>query len=263
MPAFTDQLGRTVIVGQPPARIVSLVPSQTELLYSLNAAVVGITKFCVRPASWFRSLTRVGGTKDVNLEKIAGLHPDLIIANKEENDRGQIELLSARYPVWVSDIHTLDDALAMIRSLGMLVGETPAAASLAADIQARFDDLAGASLPRSMRTAYLIWRTADPLSFMAAGGDTFIHDMLSRCGLINLFAGRPRYPAIGPESLADSDLVLLSSEPYPFRERHAAELRALLPHANVRLVDGEMFSWYGSRLLQAPAYFLSLFSKAS
>src|SRR5579872_378234 len=112
MASFTDQLGRTITLDQPPVRIISLVPSQTELLYDLDADVVGITKFCVHPSAWFREKPRIGGTKNIHPDRIAALRPDLIIANKEENDRGQIEALAAQYPVWVSDIHNLTDALA-------------------------------------------------------------------------------------------------------------------------------------------------------
>lgn len=130
MPLFTDQLGRTITLDQPPLRIVSLVPSQTELLYDLGANVVGITKFCLHPPTWFREKTRIGGTKDIHPDKIAALQPDLIIANKEENDRDQVEALASQFPVWVSDIHNLTDALTMIRSVGELVGQTPKAQPL-------------------------------------------------------------------------------------------------------------------------------------
>lgn len=248
-------MGRTVDLSRPPARIVSLVPSQTELLHTLGVDVTGITKFCVHPDTWFREKPRVGGTKNVDFRKVDALRPDLIIANKEENDRSQVDRLACRYPVWVSDIHNLTDALAMIRAVGELTGRPEAAATLATGIASGFSQLA----PHyPLRAAYLIWRTARPLSFMAAGGDTFIHDMLLRCGFVNHFADRPRYPAVDPAALAACPLILLSSEPYPFRDKHRKELETLLPHAVIRLVDGELFSWYGSRLLQAPRYFQAL-----
>jgi ABC-type Fe3+-hydroxamate transport system substrate-binding protein len=288
MPSFTDQMGRTIVLERPPVRIVSLVPSQTELLYTLglddfappespvNARVVGLTKFCVHPPAWFRNKPRIGGTKDINLEKIDALEPDLIIANKEENERTQIETLATRYPVWISDIKTLADALAMIRALGELIGRPEQALTLATTIEKGFQSLhpllppeshgtvpfppksPGTStlLPNSPRTAYLIWRNP----WMAAGGDTFIHDMLQRSGFTNIFGSQDRYPIIDSASLATSncDLILLSSEPYPFRERHVLEIQTFLPNATIRLVDGEIFSWYGSRLLHAPAYFQQL-----
>ena len=276
MPSFTDQLGRTITLDHPvhrPLRIISLVPSQTELLYALglDTEVVGITKFCIHPDNWFRTKPRVGGTKDIHPEKIATLQPDLIIANKEENVREQIESLATRYPVWVSDIHDLTSALAMIRSLGDIVGSPGQAQTLADQIQKDFAQLApihpfspgrDSHRQRHSRTAYLIWRTGMPLSYMAAGRGTFIDDMLQRCGLINII-DQPRYPVTDPAALAAAgcELVLLSSEPYPFRDKHREELQTFLPKATIRLVDGEMFSWYGSRLLHAPTYFQRLFTE--
>ncbi|HZE83175.1 MAG TPA: helical backbone metal receptor [Puia sp.] len=269
MPQFTDQLGRTISLDQFPRRILSLVPSQTELLYSLGLddEVKGITKFCVHPEGWFRNKTRIGGTKNVRIAKVHELQPDLIIANKEENNKEQIDELSRHYPVWVSDVGTLPEALDMIRAIGQMTGREKEAGSLAGEIGSRFAELEAATHsaatlsspgPRtaqnhSPRTAYFIWRKP----WMVAGGDTFIHDMLQRCGLANLFADQYRYPSIELETLTTQscELVLLSSEPYPFGEKHIAEIGAILPDVPVRLVDGEMFSWYGSRLLQAPAYF--------
>ncbi|RPD42735.1 helical backbone metal receptor [Chitinophaga barathri] len=251
---YTDQTGRVVDIPSPPQRIVSLVPSQTELLYDLGADVVGITKFCIHPEEWFRTKTRVGGTKQVKPEVIAALRPDLIIANKEENEKDQVEALAKDYPVWVSDIHTLDDALDMITSLGDILSKRHAAQHLTQNIRDRFDLVQ--PLQTAIPTAYFIWR--DP--WMVAGGDTFIHEMLRACGLRNVFADIPRYPSVTLPQLAASacKLVLLSSEPYPFKEKHIEEIRAYLPDADILLVDGEMFSWYGSRLLHTPAYFNDL-----
>jgi ABC-type Fe3+-hydroxamate transport system substrate-binding protein len=256
MHVFTDQLNRTISLDHPPRRIISLVPSQTQLLHALGLEeeVIGITKFCVHPDSWFRQKTRVGGTKDIRPDIIRSLQPDLIIANKEENQQQQIEELAANYPVWISDIATLEDAMEMILALGALTGREQAAASLAGSIRQQFDGLTAADA--SLRTAYFIWR--DP--WMVAGGDTFIHHMLEQCGFVNIFRGQDRYPTIVLDELADRrcELVLLSSEPYPFRDKHIAEIREVLPAGRIRLVDGEMFSWYGSRLLESPAYFRQL-----
>jgi ABC-type Fe3+-hydroxamate transport system substrate-binding protein len=258
MHLFYDQLKRRVQLPKwPPKRIVSLVPSQTELLHDLDLEeeVTGITKFCVHPASWFRSKTRVGGTKTVNSGKIATLNPDLILGNKEENDQTQIEALAERYPVWLSDIKTLDDALDMIRSVGALCDKTEKADKLARDIRMAFNDIRHLhDLPTG--AIYLIWRKP----YMAAGGDTFINSMMESAGFYNVLAHKGRYPTITPEILAElkPEWILLSSEPYPFGEKHIAQLKEICPGARVVLVDGTMFSWYGSRLLQAPDYFKRL-----
>jgi ABC-type Fe3+-hydroxamate transport system substrate-binding protein len=257
---FPDQMGREVLLPNwPPRRIVSLVPSQTELLCSLGleAQLVGITKFCVRPAAIFREKTRVGGTKTLDLDKIHALRPDLILANKEENMPDQVTALMAHFPVWVSDVPNLEAAVEMIRQVGQVCDRATAAEQLTKDIEVAF---AGLHAARAMypprRVAYFIWRKP----WMVAGTGTFIHDMLTRCGFENVFSDRPRYPECTPADIqaAKPDLLLLSSEPFPFKEKHIAELQALCPGAEVRLVDGELFSWYGSRLLEAAAYFKEL-----
>jgi len=258
MPAintYKDQLGREVSIPYPPRRIISLVPSQTELLYDLglDEEVIAITKFCIHPDKWFRHKTRIGGTKQLHLEQILSLQPDLIIANKEENTAAQVQYLMEQVPVWVSDIHCLDDALDMIRSIGAITGKNEAAEQITDNISLSFRRM-DEKMPgqRPVRTAYFIWR--EP--WMVAGGDTFIHAMLEHCHLENVFAGTARYPAIDIEQLKsiDCQLVLLSSEPYPFKEKHVAELQAVLPGVRIELVDGEMFSWYGSRLEKAAMY---------
>ncbi|HEY4147552.1 MAG TPA: helical backbone metal receptor [Chitinophagaceae bacterium] len=256
MPLHTDQLHRSIRLDNPPQRIVSLVPSQTELLYDLGLddRVAGITKFCVHPNQWFTSKTRVGGTKTVKMEIIDRLQPDLIIANKEENVQEQVEELALRYPVWTSDINNLEDAFRMMAGIGQLTGRPTEAAAIIHTAKSRFLQLPVPRIRR--RAAYLIWQNP----WMTIGGDTFINDMLQRCGWDNVFADRRRYPVVTPEELAAAgcQLVLLSSEPYPFKEKHVHEWEQRLPGAKVVLADGEMFSWYGSRLLHAPEYFMQL-----
>lgn len=254
MPFPTDQMHRTVAVPALPQRIISLVPSQTELLHALGLGdrVVGITKFCVHPEAWFRTKPRVGGTKQVDLEKVRALKPDLIIGNKEENERADIEALEQEFPVWMSDIQDLDAALNMIRSVGAFTGTTERAEGMTQEITAAFAHLQ--PVKPELSVAYFIWR--GPL--MVAGGNTFITDMLRHCGLQNVFADRPeRYVEVTPAQLAaaDPDVILLASEPFPFSEKHILEFNMICPGAPVRLVDGEFFSWYGSRLIHAPAYF--------
>lgn len=253
---FTDHIGRTVNIPYPPKRIVSLVPSQTELLHylGLETEVVGITKFCIHPIDWHQNKTRVGGTKSVKLDVIEALQPDLIIANKEENEQEQIEALSEKYPVWVSDIYSLNDALKMITDVGLLTNTEAKANQLAVNIKQLFSTLPEPK--HTYRTAYFIWQKP----YMLAGSNTFIDDMLKRCGFENAFADKRRYPEINEEQLKEvnPELILLSSEPYPFKEKHIEQFKGLCPNATIKIVDGELFSWYGSRLLQSPNYFKKL-----
>ncbi|MEO7307910.1 MAG: helical backbone metal receptor [Ferruginibacter sp.] len=245
-----------------PKRIISLVPSQTELLcdLGLETETIGITKFCVHPVSWFKRKESVGGTKTINIDKVHQLQPDLIIANKEENVKEQIEQLSLNYPVWLTDVNNLEDALQMITDIGILTGKPGPALSLTEKIQKAFNGLP--VIDKLVTTAYLIWRKP----YMTIGGDTFIHDMLLKSGFENIFAGKTRYPEISiaqlqttsPQDPVGCELLLLSSEPYPFKQKHIDELHAFLPGTKIILVDGEFFSWYGSRLLKAPAYFKKL-----
>lgn len=257
MRTVIDQMHRTIQVPEHTQRIISLVPSQTELLHDLGLGdrVVGITRFCVHPDAWFRSKARVGGTKKVDLEKVRALKPDLIIGNKEENSRADIATLEREFPVWMSDVHDLNDALDMIRCVGELTGTVGKANALIETIEQGFMQLQPLAPPLS--AAYFIWRA--PL--MVAGAGTFIHDMLLRAGFTNAFAHRKeRYAEVTPAELAaaDPDVILLSSEPYPFGERHIQEFNLMCPGAPVRIVDGECFSWYGSRLLMSPAYLNAL-----
>lgn len=250
-------MGRSVELAHQPRRIVSVVPSQTELLHylGLEAEVVGITKFCIHPEAWFRSKTRVGGTKQLDLQTIESLEPDLIIANKEENVQSQVEALARNFPVWVSDVNTLTDALEMITQIGGLVRREEQAAHLVQHIKEGFARLPQSPSPK-LKACYLIWK--DP--YMTVGGDTFIHDMLQHAGYTNLFASASRYPEVALETLKElmPDLLLLSSEPYPFKQKHAEELGAQLPGTKIVLVDGEAFCWYGSRLRHSPSYFEQL-----
>ena len=251
----TDARGRTLTLGTPPRRIVSLVPSQTELLadLGLDAEVVGLTRFCVHPSDWKEEKEIVGGTKNVDLDRVAALEPDLIIANLEENVREQVEALDALAPVYVTDVADVDGALGMIRTVGSLVGRAERADSLAGEI-AR--GCAGLAARAPLRVAYLIWRGP----WMTVGGDTFIHDVLRRAAFENVFGERTRYPEITPDDLAAArpEVVLLSSEPFPFGDRHLAEVEAFVPDVAVALIDGELVSWYGSRMRLAPPYLAGL-----
>ena len=250
-------ISATADMEHPPQRIVSLVPSLTELLFylCLDKETVGITKFCVHPEEWFRTKTRIGGTKNVNIEKLASLLPDLVLCNKEENTAEDVNAIAEKFPVYLTDIKTFDDALQMIIAIGDLTGKNSAAKKLVADIQTAFagiENLQGEKL----RTAYLIWK--DP--YMTIGGDTFISSMMEKAGLENIYKDQTRYPQLTTRELATRhpQLVLLSSEPFPFKEKHITELQGSLPGTKILLADGEMFSWYGSRMSEAAGYFKGL-----
>lgn len=247
MSIHTDQLNRSHRFANVPRRIISLVPSITELLYDLGVgdALVGRTKFCVHPAGKLKKVTKIGGTKQLNIAQIHALRPDLIIANKEENDREQIETLSAEFPVWISDVPNFPAALEMILKVGRVLGTVEQAQRIVQQQQQIMADL----LPqRSRRAAYLIWRKP----YMTVGNDTYIHDLLRRVGFENVFGEQTRYPQFTLAELRqrEPEIILLSSEPFPFKEKHIAELRAVFPAIPIKLVDGEAFSWYGTRLLK-------------
>jgi ABC-type Fe3+-hydroxamate transport system substrate-binding protein len=258
MPQFLDQLNRTIEIPLSPQRIVSLVPSQTELLFDLglDERVTGITKFCIHPEHWFRNKTRIGGTKNLNLALIESINPDLIIANKEENEREQIELLSKKFPVWISDVETLEDCIDMITDIGRITSTEEKALQITDEIRGAFIQLQQHQKAQNRRAAYLIWK--DP--YMAAGKNTFINDMMERCGFINVMKDKERYPAVTLQELKEleCEYILLSSEPYPFKEKHIDIFNNEIPGSTNLLVDGEFFSWYGSRTRLAPAYFMQL-----
>ncbi|MEO6903647.1 MAG: helical backbone metal receptor [Bacteroidia bacterium] len=260
MPIFTDQLNRKVNLNGIPQRIVSLVPSQTELLFDLGLRkeVIGITKFCIHPHEWFHTKTRIGGTKKYDFEKIKNLNPDLIIGNKEENEQAQIELLMKEHSVWMSDIYTLKDALEMIMRVGVMVGKSREATLLKLTIESEFKKCVINKTRPPLKASYLIWKNP----YMVAGKNTFINEMLEYCGFNNVFNKEEfsRYPEVSIEQMKEAkpDVIFLSSEPYPFKDIHIAEFKAIFKDTLVLLVDGELFSWYGSRLLQAPAYFFNL-----
>ncbi len=257
--AVTDMLGRQVLIPKLPSRVISLVPSQTEYLayLGLEKEVLGITKFCVHPNSWFRSKARVGGTKQVDFKKIETLQPDLIIANKEENQREQIEQLAAQYPVWISDIYNLADAYTMMLDLGAIFSKTQKAKTLVEQLESDFQSLK--PLEGKKSAAYFIWKNP----YMVAAKDTFIHHMIEVAGFENVFSNKMRYPAIELADLAQKspDFILLSSEPFPFNKQHFEPFQKNCPNAKIIVVDGELFSWYGSRLRYTSNYFEELRTK--
>jgi ABC-type Fe3+-hydroxamate transport system substrate-binding protein len=245
-----DQTGRHLSFPEQPRRIVSCVPSQTELLFDLGLeqSIVGVTKFCIHPPVARETKNIIGGTKNLNPEKIARLSPDFILANKEENDQQSIEWLASRFPTYISDVRTLDHAITMIQDVGHICGRREHASALSTAIINQFHGMPTQAVRAS--AAYIIWQNP----WMTINEDTFIHDMLDRLGFHNAFAKRSdsRYPVITLDDLriANPDFIFLSSEPFPFQQKHIIELKHLMPDTAISIVDGEMFSWYGSRLKQ-------------
>lgn len=253
-----DELGRTVHMQTPARRIISLCPAITETLFALSLEdnIVGRTRYCIFPAQ-AATITAVGGTKDINLDAIHALQPDLIICEKEENTKDIVETLAAYYPVYVAQVQTIPEALTMIQKMGALTHCTEQATALQENITRAFTQLP----QQHGRAAYMMWRKP----YMVVGDTTYIHNVLTRIGFHNPFASFDgRYPAVTIEQLqhAQLDYLFLSSEPFPFRDKHIQELQAHLPHTDIRLIDGEMF-WYGAKMVEAAAYLRQFFAKES
>lgn len=238
-------------------KIISLVPSITETLFDFGLTadeVIGRTKFCIHPSDFVKNVAIIGGTKNLNIEKIKALKPDLIIANKEENEKLQVEELMKDFKVWVTDIETLDDNQEFISELGFLLNKNELALDFNQKINAIFNNV---QILNPKKAAYLIWNNP----YMTIGSDTFINEILEKSGFENLFNDRKRYPEISVEELEEADLIFLSSEPFPFQQKHIDELHILLPKKQIILVDGETFSWFGSHLMKVGDYLKKLSTK--
>lgn len=261
---LTDQLGTQHIFEKTPTRIISLVPSQTELLYDLGLedSIIGITKFCVHPYHLKSTKTIVGGTKTIKFDKIKELLPDVIICNKEENTKDIVEELRLICPVWVTNIYTIEDNLQMIADFGQVFNKRIEASKWINKINFVYEDFKvfSASLPK-LKVAYFIWKNP----YMAAGKNTFINYLLKLNNFTNIYENKEsRYPEIELKKIrleGDPDIVFLSSEPYPFKDEEAFEIGRFTHHAKTIFVDGEMFSWYGTRLLKAFEYFKLVHNK--
>ena len=259
--AVVDQLGVTIPIPAT-VRIVCLVPFITELLYhlQLHDNVVGITKYCTQPAHWASTKCIIGGTKNVAIDAIQLLKPTLIIASKEENMPDQVMALKKCSAVYTSNVVDLISALQMIQHIGQLTHSTALAKVMCATIKSRFNALQISGLP--IPILYLIWRKP----YMSIGGDTYISNMLTLAHCTNVLAHYTRYPQVDVTTISMAytiQAILLSSEPFPFKQKHIEELQILLPNTPILLVDGAMCSWYGSKLLEVPAYFESLYKTIS
>lgn len=235
-------------------KIISLVPSITKTLFDIgleNHELVGRTKFCIHPENLVKNIPIIGGTKNLNIDKIKSLKPDLIIANKEENQKEQIEELQQYFRVWVSDIKNLKDNENFLWELGMVLKKRAEAEKINKEIASIFEDF---KENKPKKVAYLIWQNP----YMTVGGDTFINEILEKIGFENIFKNQKRYPEINIEDLEKADYLLLSTEPFPFNEKHVLELQNRLPKMKILLVDGEAFSWFGSHIKAYKKYYQDL-----
>lgn len=237
-------------------KIISLVPSITETLFDFGLTqeeVIGRTKFCIHPENLVKKVELVGGTKNLNLTKIQALNPDLIIANKEENDKSQVEILMKDFNVWLTNIENLADNEKFLNELGDLLNKKEIAHYYNQKIKDIFT-FKQKSHPK--KVAYLIWKNP----YMTVGSDTFIHEILDKLGFENLCKNQVRYPEISIQQMKQADYIFLSTEPYPFKQKHIEDLQLKFPDQKIILVDGEAFSWYGTHLAKCGNYYQSLFN---
>ncbi|MCY0967915.1 ABC transporter substrate-binding protein [Chryseobacterium wangxinyae] len=238
-------------------KVISLVPSITEAIFDLGLTekeVIGRTKFCIHPEEKVRNVEIIGGTKNLNLEKIKALKPDLILANKEENVKDQVEVLMKDFKVIVYNTETIEDNYYLVKNLGLLFNKEEKAQLFNLKI---YEVLNLAKINEKIKAAYLIWKNP----YMTIGSDTFIHNILSEIGFENIFKNQTRYPEIQVEDLAEADVIMLSSEPFPFKEKHITELKEFYPDKKIIIVDGEAFSWYGTHIAKCEDYFKKLIAE--
>ena len=256
--SIIDHLGRKVISPSLPRRIISICPAITETLFylGLKNEIIGRTKYCIFPKGEVETVEVIGGTKEVDIEKIRRLQPDLILAEKEENTQEIVLALENIAPVFVMEVQSIEQAYRMIQSLGILTDKEHVATNL---IELCKESMPSTPFKAQRTAAYVIWRKP----YMVVGDSTYINDVLHTLGFKNPFDQEAsRYPAVTKEKLAAAnlDVLLLASEPFPFTEKHVAEFQAFLPHTKILLVDGEMF-WYGAKMVTAGPYFAELMKK--
>lgn len=238
-------------------KVISLVPSITEALFDLGLTedeIIGRTKFCIHPYEKIKNVEIIGGTKNINIEKIKSLQPDLIIANKEENVKDQVEALMEDFKVMVTHVETVEDNYYLVKNLGNIFHQEEKAKAYNLKI---YEVLNQTKINSPIKAAYLIWKNP----YMTIGSDTFIHHILTETGFENSFKDKTRYPEITVEDLAETDIIMLSSEPFPFKEKHIDELKAFYPEKKIMIVDGEAFSWYGTHIAKCGEYFKELISE--
>lgn len=238
-------------------KVISLVPSITEALFDLGLTeneIIGRTKFCIHPKEKVKNVPIIGGTKNINIDKIKALQPDIILANKEENIKEQVEALMDNFKVMVTNVETIEDNYYLLKNLGKMLGKEERAQLFNLKI---YEILNQTKLEFPVKAAYLIWKNP----YMTIGSDTFIHKILTEIGFENIFKAKIRYPEITAEDLGKAEVIMLSSEPFPFKEKHIEELRAFYPDKKIMIVDGEAFSWYGTHIAKCENYFKELLAE--
>jgi iron complex transport system substrate-binding protein len=224
----------------------------------LESSIVGITKFCVHPYHLKQTKTVVGGTKNIHLEKIKQLQPDFILCNKEENTKEIVEQCEQIATTHVSEIYNIQDSIDLIKTYGELLSCRTEASKIIEKINFNLNNFNAFIADKEvLKVAYFIWRKP----WMVAANNTFIDYLLELNKFENIYKDKERYPEVEIKNMhleGNPDLLFLSSEPFPFKEEHALELGKCTHHAKTIFVDGEMFSWFGSRLIKAFDYFQQL-----
>ncbi len=262
---IADQINTNHIFRETPIRIISLVPSQTELLFDLGLenSIIGITKFCVHPKHFLKQKTKVGATKNPNFEKIRALNPDIIICNKEENTKEITEECSKICTTWTTNIITIEDNFQMIRDFGQIFNLQENAKLLNEKISFALSDFKVLIQEKTIKkVVYFIWKNP----YMVVGSNNYINEILRLNKFENVFENNNfesnRYPEIKIENIENEnlDMIFLSSEPFPFKEKDKIDIQKH-SKSKIEIVDGEMFSWHGSRLLLALDYFKDFHSE--
>ena len=236
-----------------PKKIVSLCPSITETLIDLGLtdALAGITRFCIHPESVVRDLTKVGGTKDPDLEQIRHLDPDLIFMNAEENRKEDYDALAQTFELDVSEPRSVQEIPALLRHFGQRTNRADRAEKRAQELEAELIALQAEQDKNQTQFSYsyLIWRKP----WMVVGQDTYVSKLFADAGGINVFADDPqRYPSIELSALAEKnpDFIFLADEPFPFQGSHVPEIQAICPNAKVRVISGDDCCWHGVRSIR-------------
>ncbi len=265
MIAVVDDANRRIALPHPARRIVSLVPSLTETLFALGCgqAVVGVTRYCTEPTGTVERITRVGGTKNPDLQRIRALHPDLVLVNAEENRKEDFEALEgAGLNVFVSFTHRAREVNDLLRKLGALAGTSTAARRMGGELTqtlAQVETVHSAPRPRIFCP---IWKNP----WMSFNRDTYADDMLWLAGGQNVCRdSAERYCQVSLADIAaeQPEVILLPDEPYVFRRKDLQDLEPLRETAafqrkRVHFIDGKALSWYGPRTARSLRYLQAL-----